>query len=77
MCVWPPTRQGGVAVCEPCELPLRYPRCDIQSERGWPSYGWRRVGLPNGRWFIGREKMEGRKYYGGVWYRFYSKSYIK
>ena len=44
-------------------------RCDPLKRR--PSYGWRRVRLLDGSRAIGREKKEGRNYYGGVWYRFY------
>ena len=60
-------------MCEWCELPLQYPRCDLQLEQRWPSYGWRRAQLIDGGQAIERAKKEGRNFYGGFWYRFYSK----
>ena len=52
---------------------MREPRCDLQSEQVRPSYVWRRVGLIDGRWFIGRVKTEGRNSHRGIWYMFYGK----
>ena len=63
--MWPPARQGTLAVCERCEILVREPRCNLQLEQGRPSNGWRRVGLLGGGWFIGRAKKEGRNSYGG------------
>ena len=53
---------------------MRVPRCDIRSEQGRPSYGWRRVEILDGSRAIGRAKTEGRNSYRGVWYWFYDKS---
>ena len=53
------------------ELLVREPRCDTRSEQGRLSYGWQRVGLPNGGRFIRRAKKEGRNSNWGVWYRLY------
>ena len=65
--------KGTAAVCERCDLPVREFCCDIRSEQGRPSYGWRRVEILDGGRAIGRAKKEGRNSYGGVWYWFYSK----
>ena len=75
--VWPPARQGAVAVCERCDLPVIEPHCNLLLEQGWPSYGWRRVGLSDGGRVIGRAKKEGINFYMGVWYMFYVKSSVK
>ena len=61
-------------MCERCELPVQEPRCDLQLEKGWQSYGWRRGAISDGGWSIGRAKKEGRNSYGEVWYKFYRKS---
>ena len=63
-------------VCKWCELPVKYPLCNLRSEQGWPSYVWKRFGLPNGGRVIGREKTEGRNSYRGGWYKFYGKSSV-
>ena len=58
--VWPPESQWIAAVCKRCELSVRESLYSLRSEQGRSSYGWRRVGLPVGGWFIGRAKTEGR-----------------
>ena len=63
--MWPSARQGTAAVCERCELPVQEPRCNLRSEQGQPSYGWRRVAISYGGRAIGRAKKEGRNSYGG------------
>ena len=52
-------------MCERCELPEQELRCDLRSEQGRPSYGWRRVAISDGGRAIGRAKKEGRNSYGG------------
>ena len=65
--VCPPVLQEIVAVCEWCELPVREPCCNLRSEQGWLSNGWRYVGLLDGGRVIRRVKTEGRNsYLGGV-----------
>ena len=71
--VWLPVFQVMVAVCKWCELTVIDPCCNLRLEKGWPSYGWRRVGLLNSIRFIGRAKTEGKNSYRGVWYMFYGK----
>ena len=61
-------------MCEWCDLPVREPCCDLRSEQGRPSYGWRRVAISDGVWAIGMAKKEGRNSYGRGWYSFYGKS---
>ena len=70
--VWTLVYLGTAAVCEQCELPVREPHYDLWSEQGRPSYGWRRVRLPDGCRFIGRAKTEGRNSYRGVVYDKYT-----
>ena len=62
--VLPPACQRTAAVCEPCDLLVREPRCNLQSEKGRTSYGWRGGGLPDSVQVIRSEKTEGRKSYG-------------
>ena len=61
-------------MCNRCEIPLRYPRCDILLEQGCPRYGRRRVKIIDGGRAIGKAKKEGRNSYGGGCYSFYVKS---
>ena len=42
---------------------MREHEYDLQTDKGWPRYGWRYVGLPDGGPFIGRAKKEGRNSY--------------
>ena len=62
-----------MAVCERCELPVSEPCCNLRSEQGQTSYGWRRVAISDSGRAIGRAKTEGRNSYGGVRYSFYGK----
>ena len=48
--------QGRMGGCERCELPVQEPCCNLRSEQGRPSYGWRRVAISNGGRAIGRAK---------------------
>ena len=63
--MWPPARQGTVAVCKRCKLLVRDPRCNLRLDQGRPSYGWQRVGLSDDGRVIGRAKKEGRNSYEG------------
>ena len=62
--MWPPACQRKAAVCEQCELSVQEPRCDLRSEQGRTSYGWRRVEILDGSRAIGRAKKGGRNSYG-------------
>ena len=64
--VWPPARQVMEALCEQCELPVKNSRCNFQSEKGRPVYGWQHVELPDDGRVTRRAKMEERNSYKGV-----------